>query len=203
MPGTSFAADGRRNNAMNSDERPTEPFTLDIDTIRKRARLRLLDGAVTPTYRADKATILTLLNGALATELVCVLRYKRHYVMSANLGGIPGFAITDELRKHATEELSHADMLAERIVMLGGEPNFDPRGLAERAHADYVAGSTLAEMLEEDLVAERIAIDVYSETIRYIGDRDATTRRMLETILAQEEEHADDLADLLQRLRMT
>jgi bacterioferritin len=187
---------------MKSDELPTEPFTLDIDTIRKRARLRLLDGAVTPTYRADKATILTLLNGALATELVCVLRYKRHAVMSANLGGIPGFAITSELAKHATEELSHVDLLAERIVMLGGEPNFDPRGLAERAHADYVAGNTLAEMLEEDLVAERIAIDVYSEMIRYVGDRDATTRRMLETILAQEEEHADDLADLLQRLRM-
>jgi len=184
------------------DDAPTEPFSLDIDTIRKRARLRLLDGAVTTAYRADKTTILSLLNGALATELVCVLRYKRHAAMSANLGGIPGFAVTDELTKHATEELSHADMIAERIVMLGGEPNFDPRGLAERAHADYVAGASLAEMLEEDLVAERIAIDVYSEMIRYVGDRDATTRRMLETILAQEEEHADDLADLLQRLRM-
>lgn len=187
---------------MKPDE-TTEPFALDIETIRKRARLRLLDGAVTPTYRADKATILTLLNGALATELVCALRYKRHYVMSANLGGIPGFAVTNELAKHATEELSHADMIASRIVMLGGEPNFDPRGLAERSHADYVAGNTLAEMLEEDLVAERIAIDVYSEMIRYIGDRDATTRRMLESILEQEEEHADDLADLLQRLRMS
>lgn len=188
---------------MNSDASPTEPFTLDLDTIRKRARLHLLDGAVTAGYRADKATVLALLNGALATELVCVLRYKRHAVMSANLGGIPGFAITDELTKHATEELTHADAIAARIVTLGGEPNFDPRGLAERAHAAYVAGSTLAEMLEEDLVAERIAVDVYSEIIRYIGDRDATTRRMLETILAQEEEHADDLADLLQRLRMS
>jgi bacterioferritin len=188
---------------MKSDETPIEPFTLDIDTIRRRARQRLLDGAVTPTYRGDKATILALLNGALATELVCVLRYKRHYVMSAHLGGIPGFAITEELAKHATEELSHADMIAARIVTLGGEPNYDPRGLLERSHADYVAGNSLAEMLEEDLVAERIAIDAYAEMIRYIGDRDPTTRRMLETILAQEEEHADDLADLLQRLRMS
>ena len=175
-------------------------FTIDLDAIRKRAREHMMDGAVTAGYRGDREAIVRALNEALATELVCILRYKRHHFMSSALGGIAGFAVTDEFAAHASEEQAHADLLAERIVQLGGEPNFDPQGLATRSHAQYVAGSTLAEMLREDLVAERIAIDIYGEMIRYVGDRDITTRRMLEGILAQEEEHADDVSDLLRRL---
>jgi bacterioferritin len=178
-------------------------FAVDIETIRARARKHIESGAVTEGYAADRETVLRLLNEALATEIVCVLRYKRHYFMSASLGGIAGFAVTEELGQHAAEEQAHADQLAERICQLGGEPNFDPQGLVTRAHASYVAGITLEEMLREDLVAERIAIDVYSEVIRYLGDSDPTTRRLLEAILAQEEEHADELSDFLQRLGKT
>jgi bacterioferritin len=182
---------------------PTEKtFAIDIEQIRKRARQHMKDGAVTAGYKADREIILRLLNSSLATELVCVLRYKRHHFMSSNLGGIAGFAVTNELANHAAEEQAHADLIAERIVQLGGEPNFDPEGLTTRSHAAYVAGGTLTEMLEEDLVAERIAIDVYGEIIRYVGERDTTTKRMLEGILAQEEEHADELSDFLQRIRL-
>jgi bacterioferritin len=176
-------------------------FRLDIEGIRERAEQGMDGGAVTKGYKGDRTTIVRLLNESLATELVCVLRYKRHYFMSASVGGIAGFAITEELKKHADEEQGHADQLAARIVQLGGAPNFDPDGLSKRAHASYGTGSTLTEMLEEDLVAERIAIQVYSEIIRYIGDADITTRRLLESILAQEEEHADEMADFLKRLR--
>jgi bacterioferritin len=158
------------------------------------------NGAVTPAYRGEREKVIELLNSALATELVCNLRYRRHYFMASATAGIAGFAIADEFLEHANQEQAHADRLAERIVQLGGEPEFDPKGLAERSHAEYVAGTDIKSMLHEDLVAERIAIQTYSEIIRYLGDTDSTTRRLMEGILEQEEEHADDLADFLQRI---
>lgn len=186
--------------SKNNPESPKQDFVIDMESIRRRAREHLDQGAVTEAYKGARETIMKLLNDALATELVCVLRYKRHHFMSASLGGIAGFAVTQELAQHAAEEQAHADRLAQRIVQLGGEPNFDPKGLATRSHAEYVSGSNLEEMLREDLIAERIAIDTYAEVIRYIGDKDATTRRLLEGILEQEEEHADELRDFLSRL---
>ncbi len=186
--------------SKNNPESPKQDFVIDMESIRRRAREHLDQGAVTEAYKGARETIVKLLNDALATELVCVLRYKRHHFMSASLGGIAGFAVTQELAQHAAEEQAHADRLAQRIVQLGGEPNFDPKGLATRSHAEYVSGSNLEEMLREDLIAERIAIDTYAEVIRYIGDKDATTRRLLEGILEQEEEHADELRDFLSRL---
>jgi bacterioferritin len=175
-----------------------QPFLSDIKTLRERARKHLENGAVTAGYRADRDTVLKLLNEALATELVCILRYKRHYFMAS---GINADAVAQEFLQHANEEQMHADQIAARIVQLQGEPNFSPEGLATRSHAEYVEGDDLAEMIKEDLVAERIAIDSYSEMIHYIGDKDPTTRRMLEGILAMEEEHADDLASLLEDLQ--
>lgn len=172
----------------------TKSFFTDINEIRKRARQHIEDGAVTLSYQGDLQTIIKLLNEALATEIVCVLRYKRHYFMARGIHAEP---VAKEMQQHANQEQVHADRIAERIVQLGGEPNFHPEGLLSRSHAEYVAGKDLRDMLKEDLVAERIAIDSYSEMIRYIGDKDITTRRLLEDILAQEEEHADDLADLL------
>jgi bacterioferritin len=152
------------------------------------------EGPVTSTYSADRDTILKLLNDALATELVCTLRYKRHYFMAK---GINSEAVADEFAQHAAEEQQHADQLAQRIVQLGGAPDFAPAGLASRSHSEYVEGETLTEMIRENLVAERIAIDTYREIVKYIGDKDPTTRRIFEEILAVEEEHADDMADLL------
>ncbi|BBR52249.1 MULTISPECIES: ferritin-like domain-containing protein [Pseudomonas] len=169
----------------------------DVRTLRERARQHVEQGAVTEGYNADRDKILTLLNEALATELVCNLRYKRHYFMAS---GIKASVAADEFLEHATQEAEHADRLAERIVQLGGEPDFNPDNLSKRSHAQYVAGSTLKEMVLEDLVAERIAIDSYREIIQYIGEKDPTTRRIFEDILAQEEEHADDMADLLKGL---
>ncbi len=177
---------------------PKKPFLTDIQKLRKRARQHIEDGAVTPGYRADRKTVVKLLNEALATELVCVLRYKRHQFMAT---GIAAQSVAAEFLQHATEEQAHADLLAARIVQLGGEPDFSPEGLATRSHAEYVEGEDLASMIEEDLVAERIAIDSYGEMIRYVADKDPTTRRMLEGILAMEEEHADDLVALLSKLR--
>ena len=177
---------------------PKKPFLTDIQKLRKRARQHIEDGAVTPGYRADRKTVVKLLNEALATEIVCVLRYKRHQFMAT---GIAAQSVAAEFLQHATDEQAHADLIAARIVQLGGEPDFSPEGLATRSHAEYVEGEDLASMIEEDLVAERIAIDSYGETIRYIGDKDPTTRRMLEGILAMEEEHADDLVALLSKLR--
>ncbi len=174
-------------------------FVLDVEGIRTRAREQPLDGAQTSDSTEKRGVILRLLDGALATEMVCVMRYRRHYFMSANLGGIDGFAVKDEFLTHSKEEQAHADLLAERIVQLGGEPDFDPSTLSKRSHADYVAGTDLAGMLREDLVAERIAIESYRQMVRFIGDSDPTTRRMLEGILEKEEEHADELADLLRR----
>jgi bacterioferritin len=155
---------------------------------------------VTAGYKGNRKEVIQLLNDSLATELVCVLRYRRHHFMSANLGGIAGFAITDEFLEHSREEQAHADKIAERIVQLGGEPDFNPQGLTARSHASYGEGKDLAEMVREDLIAERIAVETYGEIVRYLGDKDPTTRRMLEGILAQEEEHADDLSDFLRRL---
>lgn len=169
----------------------------DKHTLRERARQHVEDGAVTEGYSADREKIIQLLNESLATELVCVLRYKRHYFMAS---GIKAAAAADEFLEHATQEAEHADKLAERIVQLGGEPDFNPDNLSKNSHAQYVAGNTLKEMVLEDLVAERIAVDSYREIIQYIGESDPTTRRIFEDILAQEEEHADDMADLLKGL---
>ncbi len=172
-----------------------KPFLTDVKTLRERARKHIEKGAVTEGYRADRENVIKILNEALATEIVCVLRYKRHYFMAS---GINAQSVAEEFLQHANEEQTHADQIAQRIVQLGGEPNFSPEGLATRSHAEYVAGESLIEMIREDLVAERIAIDSYGEVIRYLGNDDPTTRRMLEGILAMEEEHADDLASLLQ-----
>jgi bacterioferritin len=185
---------------MDTSKSKNGHFALDLEAIRKRARDHIKEGAVTGGYRGNRETIVRILNDALATEIVCVLRYKRHQFMSGILGGIAGFAVTKELAQHAAEEQAHADQIAERIVQLGGRPDFNPESLSKRAHAQYVAGETLQQMLEEDLVAERIAIDTYAEMIRYVGESDATTRRMLEGILEQEEEHADELSDFLIRM---
>jgi len=170
----------------------------DVKTLRARARKNIEKGAVTQSYRADRATVVKLLNEALATELICVLRYRRHHFMAA---GINADTVAAEFLVHANEEQQHADQLAARIVQLNGEPNFSPEGLAERAHAEYVEGKNLLDMIKEDLIAERIAIDSYREVIDYIGDKDTTTKRMLEGILAMEEEHADDLVGMLEDLK--
>jgi bacterioferritin len=175
-------------------------FLSDIKTLRARARQHIERGAVTEGYKADRATVLRLLNEALATEIVCVLRYKRHYFMAS---GIHATAVAQEFLQHANEEQGHADQIAARIVQLGGEPNFSPEGLASRSHAEYVEGGSLVEMIQEDLVAERIAIESYGEMIRFLGNDDPTSRRMLEGILAMEEEHAEDLATLLATLDPT
>ena len=172
-----------------------QPFLSDIQTLRTRARQHLEQGAVTPGYRADRETVIKLLNEALATEIVCVLRYKRHYFMAS---GINAQSVAQEFLQHANEEQVHADQLAQHIVQLGGEPNFAPEGLSSRSHSEYVEGDSLVEMIKEDLVAERIAIDSYREMITYFGNDDPTTRRLMETILAMEEEHADDLVNLLE-----
>ncbi|HZZ13872.1 MAG TPA: ferritin-like domain-containing protein [Paraburkholderia sp.] len=173
----------------------SDPFVMDIEKIRADARKHMSDGAVTQTYGADLDTVLKLLNDALATEIVCTLRYKRHHFMAK---GINSEAVAAEFAEHAAEEQEHADMIAERIVQLGGEPDFAPDGLKTRSHSEYKEGSNLTDMIRENLVAERIAIDTYREIVRYLGEKDVTTRRMFEEILAVEEEHADDMADLLE-----
>ena len=171
-----------------------KPFLTDVTELRRRARQHIEDGAVTDGYRGNRDTVIKLLNEALATEIVCVLRYKRHYFMAQGIHADP---IATEFLQHANEEQGHADQLASRIVQLGGSPNFSPEGILSRSHSEYVEGTTLIEMIREDLVAERVAIDSYTEMIRYVGDNDITTRRILESILAVEEEHADDLASFL------
>jgi bacterioferritin len=165
-----------------------------VKTLRSQARMHIEEGAVTAGYSADRATVLKLLNEALATEIVCVLRYRRHHFMAR---GIHSRSIADEFLVHSNDEQGHADLLAERIVQLGGEPDFAPDGLTGRSHAEYVEGKSLDGMIKEDLVAERIAIDSYREMIQYLGDHDPTTSQLLKGILAVEEEHADELADLL------
>jgi bacterioferritin len=175
----------------------TKPFVSDIKNIREQARKNIDKGAMTAGYSADRETVVKLLNQALATELVCVLRYKYHYYMAS---GINSQAIKAEFLAHANEEQGHADLIAERITQLDGKPNLSPVGLADRSHADYVEGEDLADMIKEDLVAERIAIDSYREMINYIGADDTTTRRVLEGILAMEEEHAEEMNTLLEQI---
>jgi bacterioferritin len=170
-------------------------FLSDIQTLRRRAREHIAEGAVTPGYHADREVVLKLLNEALATEIICTLRYKRHYYMAK---GIHAESVASEFLEHAQEEQQHADQLAERITQLGGAPDFSPDGLATRSHAEYVEGDSLEDMIKEDLIAERIAIDSYREMVNYLGQDDSTSRRLLEEILAKEEEHADDLASLLE-----
>ena len=175
-------------------------FITDIKTLRERARKHIENGAVTEGYKADRDMVVKLLQEALATEIVCVLRYKRHYFMAQ---GIHAQAVAAEFLQHANEEQGHADQISARIVQLGGAPNLNPDGLLSRSHSEYVECESLVDMLKENLVAERIAIDSYAEMARYIGNDDPTTRRMLEGILAVEEEHADDLATLLATLDPT
>ncbi len=175
----------------------TKTALTDVKKLRENARVHLEQGAVTSGYSADRAEVVKLLNDALATEIVCVLRYRRHHFMAR---GIVAKSIADEFLAHSNEEQGHADLLAARIVQLGGEPDFAPDSLSGRSHAEYIAGKTLVEMIKEDLVAERIAIDSYRELIQYLGHQDPTTSKMLKDILAVEEEHADELADLLERL---
>jgi bacterioferritin len=172
-----------------------KPFLTDIKTLRERARQHIEKGAITEGYTADRDTVVKVLNEALATEIVCVLRYKRHYFMAS---GIHAESVAAEFLQHANDEQTHADQIAQRIVQLGGEPDFNPQGLLSRSHAEYVEGETLTDMIKEDLVAERIAIDSYREIIQYVGNDDPTTRRLMEGILAMEEEHADDLVNLLE-----
>jgi bacterioferritin len=172
-------------------------FLTDIQTLRQRARQHIEKGAVTEGYTADLETVMRILNEALATEIVCVLRYKRHYYMAT---GIHAQAVAAEFLEHANEEQAHADQIAERITQLGGAPNFNPDGLTSRSHAEYVEGESLIDMITEDLVAERIAIDSYREMAQFFGQRDSTSRGMIERILAMEEKHADDLVNLLTTL---
>ena len=171
-----------------------QPFLTDIKTLRERARQHIDDGAVTAGYDAARDTVIKLLNDALATEIVCTLRYRRHYFMAK---GPTSKSVAAEFLAHSNEEQGHADQIAERIVQLGGEPDFSPDGLTTRSHAEYVEGDSLSDMIKENLVAERIAIDTYREIVQYLGDKDPTSRRLMEEILAVEEEHADDMADLL------
>jgi bacterioferritin len=174
-----------------------KPFLTDVKTLRQRARQHIEDGAVTAGYGGNTETAIKVLNEALATEIVCVLRYKRHYFMAK---GIHAGPVAEEFLEHAGEEQQHADAISERIVQLGGAPNLSPDGLLSRSHSEYVEGSDLVDMIKEDLVAERIAIDSYREMAAFFAPFDATTRRMIEEIQAKEEEHAEDLADLLMGL---
>lgn len=169
-------------------------FVTDITAIRANARKHIEKGAVTAGYELDRKNVIQLLNAALATEIICTLRYKQHYYMCE---GMNVKAVADEFLEHANQELQHADSLAIRIAQLGGEPDFDPSSITKNAHSEYVPAGTIDDMVKENLIAERIAIDNYREMIEYLGDRDPTTRRIIEEILAVEEEHADDLAALL------
>jgi bacterioferritin len=181
---------------VSTKQSPSASLT-DVKPLRKRARQHIAAGAVTAGYTADRKVVIKHLNEALSTEIICVLRYRRHYFMAA---GINAQAVAAEFLQHANEEQVHADQIAQRIVQLGGEPDFSPDGLSSRSHAEYVPGEDLIDMIKEDLVAERIAIDSYREMVAYLANDDPTTRRMLEEILAMEEEHADDLSGLLEKL---
>ncbi len=178
----------------NNDAGNATPFLTDVATLRERARKHIESGAVTSNYGADPKVVVKVLNEALATEIVCVLRYKRHYFMAQ---GIASDSVKQEFAEHAAEEQGHADRIAERIVQLGGEPDLDPDTLTKRSHAQYVAGTSLVDMLREDLVAERIAIESYREIAQWLHGKDSTTARLMEEILAVEEEHADDINSLL------
>jgi bacterioferritin len=175
-----------------------QSFLTDVKEIRRRARKHIEEGAVTEKYAADRETVIKLLNEALATEIVCVLRYRRHYFMAQGIHSDP---IAQEFLTHSNEEQQHADQIAARIIQLGGAPNFSPEGLLSRSHSEYEEGKNLVDMIKEDLVAERIAIESYTEIIRFFGDRDVTSRRLMEEILAVEEEHANDMRDLLEKVQ--
>lgn len=172
-------------------------FAIDLDQIRKDARTRIDQGPLTGSYGADVTRVIEVLNEVLATEIVCTLRYKRHYYSAT---GVFGPAVAAEFLEHAADEQRHADLAAERISQLGGEPDFNPAVLVERSHTEYAPGTNLHEMIEEDLVAERIAVSTYAQIARWLGDSDPTSRRLIEQLLQEEEEHADDLRDLLERL---
>ena len=172
-------------------------FVLDVKNIRERAQKRVEDGAFTGGNKTDRKRVIAVLNDALATELVCILRYKRHYYMAR---GMNAKSVKAEFLQHATEEQQHADWIAERITQLDGEPNFNPVGIAQRSHAEYDQSADLQSMVRADLIAERIAIETYSEIVRWLGNDDPTTRKMIEDILKMEEEHANDMADLLPRV---
>ena len=185
------------NNTTPATQTPSGAFLSDVKSLRQRVRAHIDEGAVTPNYGANRDKVVEILNEALATEIVCVLRYKRHYYMAQ---GMESEAVKQEFLEHANEEQVHADEIADRIVQLGGEPNLDPQGLTTRSHSEYVEGNSLRDMVREDLIAERIAIESYREMVNFIGAGDSTTRRMLEQILAVEEEHAEDMNSLLQGL---
>jgi bacterioferritin len=191
-------AAGKPKKSTPTKPRAPEPFLSDVKTLRARARQHMDEGAVTSNYGADAAQVCLVLNQALATEIVCVLRYKRHYFMAQ---GIASESVKAEFLAHAGEEQAHADEIAGRIVQLGGAPDLNPEGMASRSHSEYVEGSTLREMIKEDLVAERVAIESYREIIAWVDGKDSTTRKMLEGILAVEEEHAEDMSSLLAGLK--
>lgn len=172
-------------------------FLTDVTTLRQRAREHIEQGPITAAYGADRQRVIDVLNEALATEIVCVLRYKRHYYTATGINAGP---VAAEFLQHATDELGHADQIAMRITQLQGQPNFDPATLTQRSHSEYDASLALSDMIKEDLVAERVAIASYSDIVRWLGDKDPTSRRLVETILAVEEEHADDLLNLLQEI---
>lgn len=173
-------------------------FISDVKKIRERARQNMMNGAVTEGYKADREQVIKVLNEVLATEIVCNLRYRRHYYVAT---GLNAEAVKAEFLQHATEEAQHADWVATRIVQLNGEPNFNPEGLATRSHAEYAEGSDLASMIKEDLIAERIAIQTYSEIARWLGSDDPTSRKLIEDILKVEEEHAEDMKSLLEKMQ--
>lgn len=177
---------------------PTQHFLTDVKELRRRARENIDRGAITDSYGMDARQACDVLNQALATEIVCVLRYKRHYYMAT---GLNKDAVAAEFLQHANEEQGHADRIAERITQLGGAPDLSPEGLASRSHSEYKEGTSLVDMIKEDLIAERIAIESYTEIIRYFGERDVTSRRLMEEILAVEEEHANDMRDLLEKVQ--
>lgn len=183
-----------RTSGRSSSTGSSGAFLTDVKTLRERARQHMEAGAVTPDYAADVGTVVKVLNEALATELVCVLRYKRHYFMAQ---GIASESVKAEFLQHANEESAHGDQIAERIVQLGGEPDFNPSVLVSRSHSEYVEGESLIDMIREDLIAERVAIQSYREIVEWLRGKDSTTRRVMEEILAKEEEHAEDLNSLL------
>lgn len=187
----------KANARVRATPKKAQPFLSDVKELRRRARANMGRGAVTAGYQLDVDEVCGVLNAALATEIVCVLRYKRHYFMAT---GLNKDAVAAEFLQHANDEQGHADRIAERITQLGGAPNFDPQGLATRSHSEYKPGRTLIEMIEEDLIAERIAVEAYTEIVRYLGDRDVTSRRLMEELLAVEEEHANDMRDLLEKV---
>ena len=182
----------------NASTSASSPRLTDVKTLRQRARSHIEEGAVTPGYGADRGTVVKMLNDALATETVCVLRYKRHYFMAQ---GLNSESVKEEFKEHADEEQGHADRIAERIVQLGGEPDLNPASLTARSHSEYVEGTSLVDMIRENLVAERIAIESYREIVQYLDGKDPTSHRMMRDILAVEEEHAEDLNSLLQGLK--